>query len=169
MRNYDRDSRRLSARKLQLTIAAAAGSPCCLIRFAPVDRVHLMAYDANGRHSTYQLAEADVDRLIARGVPAEKICLGVPFYGRASTSVARTELLADRKQFAPEPDVDEIDGRILQRAGHNRAQVKLARRQKAGRRHGLGTWPGRAPTTHRCYEPSLVPPNKMVGWRSFDR
>lgn len=47
-----------------------------------LDRLHLMAYDYGGKHSTFQNATTAVDSLIAKKIPANKICLGIPFYGR---------------------------------------------------------------------------------------
>lgn len=50
-----------------------------------VDWIHVMSYDDYGgrQHSPYELAEAGADYWEnTRGVPAEKIVLGVPFYGR---------------------------------------------------------------------------------------
>lgn len=47
-----------------------------------LDRLHVMAYDYGGKHSTLQHATTAVDSLIALKIPANKICLGIPFYGR---------------------------------------------------------------------------------------
>src|SRR5262249_33269714 len=50
--------------------------------FEAVDRVQVMAYDHDGRHSTFDAARADLDQVAAQGASRRKICLGVPFYGR---------------------------------------------------------------------------------------
>jgi len=124
--------------KLQLTIAVAGWQPLLPDAIRAVDRVHLMAYDANGRHATYQLAESDVERLIARGVPAEKICLGVPFYGRGIDKRSRELSYAQiRKQYAPEPDVDEVDGVYFNGLATIERKVKFARDKKLA---GVMAW-----------------------------
>lgn len=76
-----------------------------------LDRIHLMSYDNPGRHSTYESAVADVQRLLDRGVAPAKIWLGVPFYGRKVDSfgdaLTYAQILA---QFHPNPEVDEAGG-----------------------------------------------------------
>jgi GH18 family chitinase len=78
---------------------------------ASVDAVQLMAYDHDGRHSTFEGATKDVQKLLDRGVPASKIVMGVPFYGRGITDREKT---ATWRQIVekdrPGPDVDEVGG-----------------------------------------------------------
>ncbi|HEV3022178.1 MAG TPA: glycosyl hydrolase family 18 protein [Pirellulales bacterium] len=96
---------------LQLSIAAAGWQTLPPEAIAAVDRVHLMAYDGDGRHSTPEFARAEVARLIGQGVPAGKICLGVPFYGRAIRDRAKTQTYAEIvRRHQPAPEVDEVDG-----------------------------------------------------------
>ncbi|WP_235938583.1 glycosyl hydrolase family 18 protein [Chitinophaga solisilvae] len=53
--------------------------------FALVDFYNLMAYDYNNfDHSTYAYATQSVNYWRGRGLPASKLVLGVPFYGRPS-------------------------------------------------------------------------------------
>ncbi len=47
-----------------------------------LDRLHLMSYDHPREHSTKEQAVRDVEAVSFRGVPKDKIALGVPFYGR---------------------------------------------------------------------------------------
>jgi len=53
-----------------------------------VDFMHMMTYDANGPagHSPMSLAEAALAGGVAAGLPAAKLTLGLPFYGRHSAS-----------------------------------------------------------------------------------
>src|SRR5438309_503378 len=54
------------------------------------DLIGIMSYDEvgptwgtpGGEHSTYAQAQSDLAMWIGKGVPAEKLALGVPFYGR---------------------------------------------------------------------------------------
>ena len=50
--------------------------------YAALDRVHLMSYDAQGKHAMYATAQEDVKRLEKYGCPRAKIVLGIPFYAR---------------------------------------------------------------------------------------
>ncbi|OON66038.1 carbohydrate-binding protein [Hymenobacter sp. CRA2] len=53
--------------------------------FGYVDFLNLMAYDANNfDHSTYSYATQSINYWKGRGLPAAKLSLGVPFYGRPS-------------------------------------------------------------------------------------
>src|SRR3546814_6282579 len=53
------------------------------------DLVNVMSYDAIGpswgeagaEHSSYAMAARDLDLWLARGVPRERLVLGVPFFG----------------------------------------------------------------------------------------
>ncbi|NII28806.1 carbohydrate-binding protein [Pseudoflavitalea sp. X16] len=53
--------------------------------FNVVDFLNLMAYDFNNfDHSTYSYATQSINYWKGRGLPASKVVLGVPFYGRPS-------------------------------------------------------------------------------------
>jgi GH18 family chitinase len=98
-------------RRLLLTVAVAGWQGLPADAVAAVDRIHLMAYDAKGRHSTPEFAEADVGRLIKKEVPPEKVCLGLPFYGRGVDDRSKTLTYAQLvRKYQPAADVDEVDG-----------------------------------------------------------
>jgi GH18 family chitinase len=82
-----------------------------LADFAVVDRVHLMSYDRGEKHATFEQAMEDVLLFLDVGIPAEKIILGVPFYGRNTSppyKVLSYEEIMSR--YSPPPAVDEVDG-----------------------------------------------------------
>ena len=62
------------------TAAIAPWKPLTADAVSAIDRVHLMSYDHAFPHAT--LAKSEADLKAVADVPAEKLCLGVPFYGR---------------------------------------------------------------------------------------
>jgi chitinase len=125
-------------RHLQLTIAVAGWQVLPAEAIQAADRIHLMAYDAEGKHSTCEFAEADVGRLIKHGVPPGKICLGLPFYGRDVKDRSR-ELTYSQivKKFEPDADVDEVDGVYFNGATTIERKTKFALAAKLG---GVMAW-----------------------------
>jgi GH18 family chitinase len=70
-----------------------------------------MTYDTKGRHATPAFAESEVRRLIERKIPAAKICLGLPFYGRGVDNGGKTLTYAQIvEKYRPRANVDEVDG-----------------------------------------------------------
>jgi GH18 family chitinase len=82
-----------------------------LMPFLTADRIHLMSYDRDTHHATFEQARDDVELFLRLGVPPEKLVLGVPFYGRETvepyTAYTYAEIVT---QHQPEPSVDEIAG-----------------------------------------------------------
>src|SRR5439155_17588013 len=77
----------------KLLSAATGSSPGIMVPNGSLpyfDLIGIMSYDQvgptwgtpGGEHSTYTQAQSDLAMWIGKGVPAEKLALGVPFYGR---------------------------------------------------------------------------------------
>lgn len=95
--------------KMIVTVAQAGWQDIDKEAYSSLDRVHLMAYDHGFPHATVAKAKADVERLIDWGCPANKIALGVPFYGRNREGDAKAyRRLIELESFDPESD--ELDG-----------------------------------------------------------
>lgn len=96
---------------LRLSVTLAPWQKLAPAGIAAVDAVNLMAYDHEGRHSTFAQSQADVAGFLRLGVPPRKLLLGLPFYGRAvahpDTALAYADILS---QFHPAPAVDEAGG-----------------------------------------------------------
>lgn len=70
---------------LTAAVVAINGASILNSVFNMVDFLNLMAYDANNfDHSTYSYATQSINYWKGRGLPASKVVLGVPFYGRPS-------------------------------------------------------------------------------------
>jgi len=96
---------------LRVTMALEPRTALSAGALARVDRIHLMAYDHGGRHSTFEQACADVERLVSIGVPHAKICLGLPFYARKMDgSRDATTFEAIVRRFGPRRAEDEAGG-----------------------------------------------------------
>jgi len=96
---------------LRVSVALAAWQDLGDDLYTAVDRIHVMAYDHEGRHSTFEQAVGDIQAFLARGAPPEKLLLGVPFYGRSLSQWNNAFTYADIvAQHHPAPDVDEAGG-----------------------------------------------------------
>lgn len=123
---------------LTLTVTMAAWQKLPREAFAAVDWVNLMAYDHAGRHSTFDGATADVKKLLAAGAPAEKLVLGLPFYGRDVNKSSRTLTYAEIvTKHTPAADVDEIDGVYFNGPATIRKKTEYARTAKLA---GVMVW-----------------------------
>lgn len=92
---------------LLLTVTVAAWQTLTPAAIQAADFVQVMAYDHPGRHSTFEGSQADVDSLRNRGVPSEKITLGVPFYGRHVQDRQAMTYAEIVSRFHPDPDADQ--------------------------------------------------------------
>jgi len=96
---------------LRVSVALAAWQDLGDELYAAVDRIHVMAYDHEGRHSTFDQAVGDIQTILERGAPPEKLLLGVPFYGRSLSHWNSAFTYADIvAQHHPAPDIDEAGG-----------------------------------------------------------
>lgn len=121
-------SERFDEEGLLLTVACAPWQPLNSQAAGAVDRIHLMSYDDEGRHSTLEQATANLDKWINAGIPAEKIVLGVPFYGRRFSANDRSSATYAEivSRFQPADDVDEADGYYFNGPSTMRAKCDLA-------------------------------------------
>lgn len=120
-----------AGRSVSITMAAWQVLP--RRAFELVDWIQVMAYDHPGRHSTFENAQSDIDKLIQAGAPRHKILLGLPFYGRAieraQPALTYHEIVA---KFRPGRAVDEIEGiyfngpAMIQRKTYYALQSRLA-------------------------------------------
>lgn len=96
---------------LRVTAALEPRTALSSAQLESVDAIHLMSYDHGGRHSTFEQAVKDVERLVSKGVPRAKICLGVPFYARKTDqSREATTFGAIVRRFGPDRGDDEAGG-----------------------------------------------------------
>ncbi len=103
-----------------------------------LDRVHLMAYDLPERHATVADAETALNRWLKQGVPAEKLCLGLPLYGRGITQRDRTLAYSDMLAKADfRPEADEWDGLYFNGPSTLVQKVALAKKLKLA---GVFAW-----------------------------
>jgi GH18 family chitinase len=96
-----------------------------------------MAYDGDGRHSTYEFAVEAVEKLKRQGVPAAKILLGLPFYGRGVKNRSESTYAQIFSKHHPALDVDEVGGVYFNGAAMIERKTRFARQNHLG---GVMIW-----------------------------
>jgi GH18 family chitinase len=106
------ETKRAFEPKVLVTLTLAPWQDPGAKAYQAADRVHIMAYDhADAQHSTFAHATVDVGAFLKRGVPPEKICLGLPFYGRRLDNHRAEKSYADIvRRYHPPAEVDEVAG-----------------------------------------------------------
>jgi GH18 family chitinase len=108
-----------------------------------VDAFHLMSYDGEGPHSTFEMAKSDVQRLIDQGVPQAKIRLGLPFYGRGVTNRNEVKTYAEIVAAQSRPlNLEKLNSNDFNGISFNgpamiRSKTEWARNQKL---NGVMIW-----------------------------
>ena len=102
-----------------------------------IDHVQIMAYDYDGKHSTYEQVEGDLRKLINAGMPAKKIILGLPFYGRDIESRKAMSYADVVAKHAPDRDVNQVGQVYFNGPRMMEQKVELAIRSKLG---GVMVW-----------------------------
>lgn len=106
--------------------------------YAAADWIQVMAYDHDGRHSTFDRAKEDVLAVIESGASPKKIVLGLPLYGRdiKQRNIARSyrEIVA---QHNPPPEQDQVAGIYFNGPTTLSRKVRLARESSWG---GIMVW-----------------------------
>lgn len=128
----------LAKDKRELSIALAPWQRLPEEAWAHVDRVHLMSYDHAGRHSTYAQAEKDIKRVLALGIPREKLLLGLPCYARHTSDKERTlTWLEIVGRHDPPATSDELNGYYYNGPATIAKKTKLAQDERLG---GIFFW-----------------------------
>ena len=124
---------------------------------ARIEFINTMAYDESGswsphrviQHSSMEHAQRNIDVWLKRGVPPEKIVLGVPFYGWRFFLNAQGQIAGDSKTWAQivaeHPSATEVDeyGNATTSAGrifYNGPTTIAAKTLLARRYGGIMVW-----------------------------
>jgi GH18 family chitinase len=101
-----------------------------------VDRVHVMSYNHRHPQARFEDSQRDVERMLEYGCPADKLVLGVPFYGR--NAAGRTKTFQELAGFGRlEPDADMLLGYAFNGRATVRAKTRYALDRNLG---GIMVW-----------------------------
>ena len=129
--------KRFEPHGLLLSVTMAAWQKLTPEAVDAVNFVQVMAYDHDQRHSTFESAKRDLDQLLDMKIPAEKIVLGLPFYGRNLKTRDATTYREIQEQFSPKPDQDELQGVYFNGPEMIRRKTQHAIRSRLG---GVMIW-----------------------------
>ncbi len=128
--------RTLKDKRVSVTLAAWQKVTPAMME--AVDLVQVMAYDHPGRHSTLENAQADISKLLDAGVPAKKLVMGIPLYGRDVKKFDRVMTYAEIvRKFQPAADVDEVKGIYFNGKRTVKRKVEWAKQQQLA---GVMVW-----------------------------
>lgn len=102
-----------------------------------LDRVHLMSYDHDQRHATFEMAKTDIANARKMGFPDAKIVLGVPFYGRSIKDRSESEYRTLFDTYHPKPADDEVGDIYFNGAATLAKKADLVKTSKLG---GVMIW-----------------------------
>lgn len=122
----------------RLLLTAAAGDLDLLYPEAvrSLDRIHLMTYDGP-QHGTLAQAKTRVWQALARGIPAHKLCVGIPLYARGASPGRELPWAKLVARFRPPRGADEIDGYRFSGVETTREKARFVREQNLG---GIMFW-----------------------------
>ena len=123
--------------KFELTIAVAPSQKLPKEAWSAVDRVMLMSYDDAGKHSTFESCQKHLGMLLDQGVPASKIVLCLPLYGRKIATREALTYAEILQKYAPRSDLDEVDGIFFNGPGTIAAKTAWAQSVGLG---GVAVW-----------------------------
>lgn len=97
--------------EMLISMALSADGDLTRPLYQYADRIHVMSYDHEGLHSTYDQAVQDMNYFVDSGFARPKLMLGVPFYGREIASPDNEFTYAELIQkYHPAPNLDQVNG-----------------------------------------------------------
>ena len=96
--------------------------------FKVVDRIHVMTYDG-GNHGSMKQATDGINYWTKRGVPQEKLIVGVPFYSRGKKVMTYGDIV---KINPKAKNLDRYEGMVYNGLPTIRKKVKLAQSRCGG-------------------------------------
>jgi chitinase len=113
---------------LLLTAAIAQHQTFSPEIYALVDYWHLMSYD-HASSPTYAMTVDDINAQRLAGMPRERLCVGIPFYGRGADREAYS-FAEIASRHAPAAHIDEIAGIAFNNVDTVRRKTQLARSRR---------------------------------------